>query len=103
MEQCQVAHSRSDGREIPCLLLHPKVHHRVHKSRPLKTILSQINSSSHVRIQFVMYFNVILPSIPLSPSILFSLGFENRGYKIKIIKRLMAEIYATLSLVDISN
>jgi hypothetical protein len=38
------ADSHSDSQGIPCLLLSPKAHYRVHKSPPQVSVLGQMNS-----------------------------------------------------------
>jgi hypothetical protein len=56
----QEATSWASTQEIPNILWNPKVHYRVHKSPPLVSILSQINSA-YATPSFLskIYFNII--------------------------------------------
>jgi hypothetical protein len=57
---CWEANSFSASQEIPHTVWNPKVHHRVHKSPPLVSILSQI-SPVHSLFYFLnIHFNIIL-------------------------------------------
>jgi hypothetical protein len=67
-------------KELPSILLNPKVHYRIHKSPPLVSILSQINPihtiSSHLS---KIHFNIVHSRLGL-PSGLFPLAFPTIAY-----------------------
>ena len=59
----------------------PKIHYHVHKSSTTDYIPSQINSvHAPPPVLFEVYYNIVLPSTPVSLKWLLSLGFMNQNF-----------------------
>jgi hypothetical protein len=74
------ANSHSASQEIARLLCKPKVYYRVHKSPPLVSILSKMNTVHNIPPCFPkIHSNIILPSMPRSYewSLLFRISSHN--------------------------
>jgi hypothetical protein len=73
------ADRHSAGQEIPCLLWNPNVHHCVHKSQHLDTILSQQNPVCSIDPYLLMvHLNVILLPTPRSSQLSLPFGPPNQ-------------------------
>ena len=74
------ANRSSASQEVIRILSHPKVHHRIHNSRPPVTVLSNINPVHALPSPFSeIHFNIELPSKPTSSKWTTSLRFHNQN------------------------
>ena len=70
----------SASQQIPRLVWNPKVHYRIHKFRPPVPIPNHIDPV-HTPTSYILtiHFNIILPSTPGSPSVLFPSVFPTKA------------------------
>ena len=72
--------SSSTNHEIPRILRNPKVHYRIHKSRPLVPILLRSITSTPLPPDFFkIHFNITLPSTPRSSKRFLAVRFPHRN------------------------
>ena len=82
MEQSSIREpNRSSASEdIFRILLNPKVHYRIHKSPPQGPVLGQItpNHGLPSHLFKILFFNIVVPLMPLLQSCPFSSGFHTK-------------------------
>jgi len=72
----------STSHEIPCIWRNPQVHYHVHKSPPMVSILSQMNSVNTLPSCFsTLHLNIVLPSTPRSSK--WFISFRCSYHKLK--------------------
>jgi hypothetical protein len=80
MAQSPLKSRYSGGQEVPPSLFKSGIHHSVHKSLPLGTILNHVNPVNILCFS-KKQFNIILPSVPIPRSDAFPLGSSSKLFR----------------------
>jgi len=100
------AETPSANPQIPRILRHTKVQHRIHNSPPFVPILSQMNSIRVLlQFSFSIHFNITLPSTPRSSqrSLSYRFSLPPNTLYINVFSHIRATSPANLISLDFSH